>query len=256
MPGYGDGAGSQGSQGGGGAGSGKKQTSSTLRPVTIKQILETTQLHADADFRIDDAEFGQITFIGVVRNIGILHTNITFHVEDGTGAIDVKQWRDVEAENKPNPIENDTYVRIIGILKSYNDRRHITCVHIRPITDFHEVLYHFAEATALHLHFTRGLPNGQSNGLSNGMTNGNGDMKVSAELEAQMQEHQLAPHLRQIIMTISHLSENTTEGISIQQVARTVATDVDSVKKSVDQLCEDGVLYTTIDDDHVRNTVS
>ena len=35
----------------------------TLRPVTIKQILDAQQSHPDADFRVDDQEITQVVYL-------------------------------------------------------------------------------------------------------------------------------------------------------------------------------------------------
>lgn len=34
----------------------------TLRPVTIKQVLEASQPHPEADFKIDDADLSHVGF--------------------------------------------------------------------------------------------------------------------------------------------------------------------------------------------------
>lgn len=38
----------------------KRAGGNTLRPVTIKQIIDATQAHPDAEFRIDGAEVSQV----------------------------------------------------------------------------------------------------------------------------------------------------------------------------------------------------
>ncbi|KAL8712540.1 MAG: hypothetical protein Q9225_006930, partial [Loekoesia sp. 1 TL-2023] len=52
-----------GSQGGSQPNAGRSSLSKdTLRPCTIKQVLDATQPHPDADFKIDDIEVQQLTF--------------------------------------------------------------------------------------------------------------------------------------------------------------------------------------------------
>jgi replication factor A2 len=88
----------------------KRAGGNTLRPVTIKQILDAQQAHPDAEFRIDGVEVGQVsfpsyycswwfqqlTFVAMVRSAAMQSTNVTYRMEDGTGMIDVKQWIDAE----------------------------------------------------------------------------------------------------------------------------------------------------------------
>lgn len=40
----------------------QSRNATTLRPVTIKQVLESTQAHPDAEFKIDDVELGHVRF--------------------------------------------------------------------------------------------------------------------------------------------------------------------------------------------------
>ncbi|KAJ2766758.1 Replication factor A protein 2, partial [Coemansia nantahalensis] len=83
--------------GGGGGGSGGDDNkmrggykNQTLRPVTIKQLTEVPVSTGDMPVIVDGDEIKQVTFVGVVRNISSLSTNVTYMVEDGTGKIDVR----------------------------------------------------------------------------------------------------------------------------------------------------------------------
>ena len=162
----------------------------TLRPVTIKQILDAQQPHPDADFKIDEVEVSQvrtlpvtdasvsipklrgischeqITFIGQIRNISTQATNVTYKLDDGTGTIEVKQWIDADAPtsmdtsdggatSKPKLVE-DEWAHVWGRLKSFSNKRHVGAHVIRPIVDKMDIQYHLLEATYVHLYFTRG----------------------------------------------------------------------------------------------------
>ncbi|TVY87904.1 Replication factor A protein, partial [Lachnellula willkommii] len=118
----------------------------TLRPVTIKQLIEA-----------------QITFVGQINSISSQATNTTYKLDDGTGLIEVKQWIDADAISDPTkqlPKEGE-YLRVWGRIKAFNNKRHIAVHVLRPITNFNEISCHLLEATAVHLYFTRGLPTGE-----------------------------------------------------------------------------------------------
>lgn len=91
----------------------KQQSNHTHRPVTIRQLLEAYQAHADAEWKIDDVElehvrlqkahcvgcpvltrrtYLQVTFVGNITNMGKSNTNCSCTIEDGTGSIDVRLW--------------------------------------------------------------------------------------------------------------------------------------------------------------------
>lgn len=61
----------------------------------------------------------------------------------------------------------------------------------------------------------------------------------------------LEPLQRQIMMLV-HDAPPTNEGVHIQTIAQTLRVSSASVMQAVEQLTTDGLLYTTIDDDHVQ----
>ncbi|KTW32319.1 uncharacterized protein T551_05052 [Pneumocystis jirovecii RU7] len=242
----------------------KRSSGNTLRPVTIKQILEASQQHPDAEFKIDGVEIGQLSFVAVVRNISIQSTNITYRMEDGTGLIEVKQWLEMEAIMDDNPKKNtdivpDTYVRVIGQLKAFNNKRHIGAHHIRLITDLNEVQYHFLEAIAIHLYFTRGpLQNGV---FSKNHTSVDGNMShydfqdsisMKGALNAQIALHNLSPYLQKVMAAV-HAAPDTNEGVNIHQLSKAIGGG--NIEQAIEELTSDGLLYTTIDDEHVKSTI-
>lgn len=243
----------------------KRSSGNTLRPVTIKQILEASQQHPDAEFKIDGTEIGQLTFVAVVRNISIQSTNITYRMEDGTGLIEVKQWLEMETIADDNPKKNiditpDTYVRVIGQLKAFNNKRHIGAHHIRSITDLNEVQYHLLETTAIHLYFTRGPPQNENTSKTFGSLNRNvsnnyniqDGIHTNSILNAQMSLHNLSPYLQRIMAAV-HAAPDTNEGVNIHQLAKAIGSN--NIERAIEELTSDGLLYTTIDDEHVKSTI-
>lgn len=75
------------------------------------------------------------------------------------------------------------WVRVLGNLKTFHDKKHITAARIFPITDHNEIFYHQLEALQAHLYFTKGPlgENGQvvtdnqgANGVPSAYTSGGG----------------------------------------------------------------------------------
>ncbi|GAO46833.1 replication protein A, subunit RPA32 [Saitoella complicata NRRL Y-17804] len=252
----GGGFGSPGMGGSPGSG-GRTRSANTLRPVTIKQILDAQQPHPDADFRIDNADIGQITFVAAIRNVSLQSTNVTFRMEDGTGLLEAKQWLDAGAEGAGgNKFEGwtDTYARVTGQLKSFGQRRHVSVSHIRQVTDMHEVLYHLLEATSVHLYFTRGPHQPTS---ANQAAAGAGGQQAYGHnpLDAQLAGYNLSPALRQI-MAVIHAAPDTNEGIHVRNLVQMCPPGlVPDMGEAIEQLMGEGLLYTTIDDEHVKSTV-
>jgi replication factor A2 len=238
----------------GDSGSGKKSYGKdTLRPVTIKQLLDAYHPNPDAEhFMIDDGETSQVTFVGQVRNISQQTTNVTYKLDDGTGTIEVKVWVDMDAMNeeggsKPKVAEQG-YARVYGRLKAFGNKRHVGANVIRPIEDLNEVQYHLLEATVVHLHFVRGPPESLQKGGANGAANGAGAQQDGGYGggDRSMPTH-MSPSARKVFACVKNTPQ-TNEGLHMQDIATRINLDVNEVLKAGDELQGLGLIYTTVDD--------
>jgi replication factor A2 len=57
--------------------------------------------------------------------------------------------------------------------------------------------------------------------------------------------------LQRQIMTLVHNAPPSNEGVHVQTIAQTIRAPSASILQAVEQLATEGLLYTTIDDDHV-----
>ncbi|KAL8930957.1 MAG: hypothetical protein Q9208_000058 [Pyrenodesmia sp. 3 TL-2023] len=251
-----------GSQGGSSQQNAGKGTLSkdTLRPCTIKQVLDAAQPHPDADFKIDDVEVQQLTFVGQIRNISTQTTNITYKLDDGTGTVEVKQWIDAEATNslgmgdaaKPASsglVENE-WARVWGRLKAFNNRRHVGAHVIRPVTDKMEITYHLLEATYVHLYFTKGPlePAGAKGaggaGMNGQMDGGYGDSDMGM---GGGKLSRLSVSAKRVYQCLKESPQNN-EGLHVQNIAASTKIPVTEVMKAGDELLADSLIFTTVDD--------
>ncbi|KAI9709565.1 MAG: replication factor A protein 2 [Bogoriella megaspora] len=261
--------GAQGGAGGGGfmnegsqetPGAGKRNTyeKETLRPVSIKQILDAHQPHPDAEFKIDGTEITQaslfITFVGQIRNVSHQTTNVTYKLDDGTGTVEVKQWIDSDAPTgmdmdgaKPKLVDN-AYARVWGKMKAFNNRRHVGSHVIRPVTDLNEVHCHLLEAAMVHLYYTRGPPGTEDSKV--GATNGGWQQNQNAYdggNDVRMggaQNSNLTSHARKVMQCLQTV-EQSNEGLHIQDIAQRLHMDTADVSKAGDELLGQGMIYTT-----------
>jgi replication factor A2 len=90
-------------------------------------------------------------------------TNITLAIDDGSGKMEARMWVDPDDTseftiNKRNSLREGIYVKIVGHMRSFQNKRSIYASHIIPITDFNEVTYHFLEVMFVHLSSTQVIP--------------------------------------------------------------------------------------------------
>ncbi|EGX92703.1 DNA-directed RNA polymerase I subunit RPA1 [Cordyceps militaris CM01] len=243
----------QGSQSGG-----KAYQDDSLRPVTVRQIIEAEEGYSGGDFKIDGASAPQVTFVGQIRSVNAQATNITLKIDDGTGQIEVKKWIDGDKPEDPEAYELDSYVRVWGRLKSFSNKRHVGAHVIRPVTDFNEVNYHMLEATYVHLHFTRGPLGGGGGGAqqqqNGGATNGDSmfvDGGAGYDGGASQNVSKLArctPGAKKMFNFLS-AAPGSNEGVDINIVTSSTGMSTRDVLTAADELLGQGLIYTTLNDE-------
>lgn len=229
----------------------------TLRPVTIKQMLNSQSAHGDSEFRIDNVDVTQVTFVGIVRKESEQQTNIAYTLEDGTGSIDVRQWLDQNHEEVPEEKEKRAqmmfnYVRVVGRLTQFNNKTHVVAFQIRPIINADEISHHFLEAILTHLQFTKGsAPGGASmdNFTSSAYNAGNFKSNNDQGSGGGIHKEVIA-----VINQFAHLDQ----GAEINQVVSRLQGKYSEpqVKEAIDFLQNEGHLYATIDEYHVKSADS
>ncbi|KAJ6444562.1 DNA-directed RNA polymerase I subunit RPA1 [Purpureocillium lavendulum] len=251
-----------GSQGGGsgkltGGVNSQSYQDESLRPVTIKQILDADEPFSGADFKIDGSPVTQITFVGQVRSVNPQPTNITFKIDDGTGQIEVKKWIDADKQDEPDPgFELDSHVRVWGRLKSFSNKRHVGAHVIRPVADFNEVNYHLLEATYVHLFFTRGPPGGQQqqqqqqNGdsmfVDGGAGYGNGATAGAGQANSKLAD--CSPAAKNVFNYMNS-TPGGNEGVHLNVISSSLGMSVRDVLMAAEDLLQRGLIYTTVDDE-------
>ncbi|KAF9987761.1 replication factor A protein 2 [Mortierella antarctica] len=235
----------------------KKNANHTLRPVTIKQLQTVAQTHSDGDFKIDGHDLGQITFIGVVRTINRQSTQHIFQVEDGTGTIDARTFSSVEDDAESNSITEGTYVRVVGILRSYNERFSVNLHSIRAIQDFNELTYHLLETTFVHVSFTKSKAGSIGGGASSGGAHNNfgahsmSNAAVPGGAGGAIGGGDIPQQIVEMIN--NHPLKAAGSGIprrDIQSRFTSAVGSVQGVNDILETMVADGFLYTTEDDDH------
>ncbi|KAA8625537.1 RFA2 Single-stranded DNA-binding replication protein A RPA medium subunit [Pyrenophora tritici-repentis] len=227
----------------------------SLRPVTIKQILEAqgeAGSGSDQTLKIDGAVLSQLTLVGQIRNISNQTTNTTYRLDDGTGSIEVKVWVDSDSSEQPNPTKaklvEGAYCRAWGKLKIFNDRRSVGATVIRPIEDMNEVSFHLLEATAVHLHFTRGPPGGARTAGAN--ANGAAGQQQQKAAGGEYGGYDLSKYGPVAKKVFQYLREapQSNEGLNQHEIAAKLGIDTADVAKGSDELLSAGLIYTTVDD--------
>jgi len=113
-----------------GGGDGKKGGRSRMNniiPVFIKDLLEFD----GETFTVEGLEAGMVVVVGQVKSIDNQATKATYRIEDNTGAIDAVLW--VDENKEPNSdVSESIYVRVVGGIRTNNDKKYILAYKISP----------------------------------------------------------------------------------------------------------------------------
>ncbi|XP_076865867.1 replication protein A 32 kDa subunit-like isoform X3 [Brachyhypopomus gauderio] len=134
-------------------GEGHLQRSQALcvQPCTVSQLKSASE-HKDSFF-IQGLEIHQVTVVGIIRRAVPTITHVVYCLDDMTGTpLDVKQWMDLKEDSLDDGvIPPGTYIRVVGILRSFERHRSMVAFSIRRIGDFNEITSHMLEVVQAHL---------------------------------------------------------------------------------------------------------
>lgn len=198
----------------------------SLRPVTVKQLFKAEPM-GEAEFKVDGVQLDLCTLVGQVRKVCWLATNVSYEIDDGSGVIAVKRWIDPEKEDvvdKTKIVEGE-YVRVLGRLKLFGEERHVGAHVIRVVLDSDEINYHFLEAEAVSLFFTRGPP-------------------VSAVIGENIGVSVVARRIYECLATAVEVDR----GLNDQEIALRLGMDMAEVVAGTDELLSHSLIRSTLNE--------
>ncbi|EGN93261.1 hypothetical protein SERLA73DRAFT_189801 [Serpula lacrymans var. lacrymans S7.3] len=235
----------------------RNEVSHSLRPMTIHQLQDASQAHSDADWMLDETEIGQVTVVGQVVSIQSQATNSLYWLDDGTGRIEARHWTDsslTESSEKWDGVLEGTYVRVLGNLKMFGNKRYINATHIRNVQSPDEIYFHLLEAMTVTLTWERGPPPGpgQTHRLG-AVANAPGAAAAvykQSHSTASNEQYAHLPALQQSIISFILSQPTSTEGVHVGAIARAVGGDAITISDALDKLMDEGHVFSTINDSH------
>ena len=235
----------------------------TLIPVTISMTFKARPDSSGGDDTLtleDGRPLHSVKIIGAVRNADIQSTNIMFTLEDGTGALDVKQWlddndSDVIAERKKKNAKEGIYVKVIGQIKDYDGKKQLVANSVHPLSSGDELTRHLLEVMYSAEKFKRAdsivsAPIMQPMQNNNGMAFNNNNSGVQPKMEGGNTGAAIKERVLQILRDNGNDSE---EGVSIVRCIEGLTDFPEAdIRQAVESLSEEGVVYSTIDENFFK----
>lgn len=255
--------------------------SQTLRAVTIRQIVKDVATTDDENYKVDGVELHTVTIVGRIVNVQDSATRFTLTVDDGTGRTQVEKWINEEQDlgKARSEWQVGTYVRVYGNVRAFGGKKNINAYTIRSVRDYNEVTYHFLQCTFQHLHITKGAapagavppspmayvaPSSGNAHPAQGYPSGNpsATMNYGAYNASTMPSANTtgSSSIHSEVLAIYNDPQHSTSdaGLSVEEVHRLLGNkyQLHAIMQAVEFLCNEGHLFTTVDDLHYRSCSS
>ncbi|GAB2285834.1 hypothetical protein Dimus_020274 [Dionaea muscipula] len=245
----------------------KSRLSQKTLPVTVKQISQASRSLDDKTiYQIDGVDVTNVKLVGMISKKAERVTDFNFTLDDGTGTIGCRLWVNETIDRKQmEAIDDGMYVRLIGHLKSSQDKAQVVAFSLWPVNDFNEITHHFIECIHIHLQSKKlaGVSFGQnqmvessqsttvkseSNGFHSTPLN-QSSVQISVD-GLQATDQMILEYLQQA----SSLAQE--KGVHRDEIARHLKLPVDKIMESITCLEGEGLIYSTIDEFHFKSTAS
>ena len=120
---------------------GRKNYAKNLMPVNVRTLLQHQE--PGEPLVVHGQVVGMVSLVGQVRQVTKGTVSLSYLLEDETGRIEAIHY--IDEDNKIQPPIINTFVQIIGILKSGQERSMVTVYKLLPVRNMHQVTAHKLE---------------------------------------------------------------------------------------------------------------
>jgi len=225
--------------------SGKRNNN--IVPVTVAQIL--TAKHDDDVFISGNLELAQVTIVGLIKAVNESATRTDYEIDDMTGpTIEARQFNETDENEEgggnqaSTAFPVNTYVRVNGLIRAFSGKRSLNCHKIMPVTDMNEVTCHMLECV-------------YANASSSQQASSGGGAGGAVDVGGGGQIPGLSPLQSQVQMIIR--KETSERGCSIDDICQSMRSVAPkAIRDAIEFLSIEGLIYSTIDDEHFQATDS
>ena len=199
-----------------------------------------------------------VAVCGEIKSADEAETKTTFNVHDGSGEVECVLWKDEQGSKDKDPdsvITQGTNVRVIGSIRSQQDRRYIMVFRVTSVMseeelDAHKIEIEYAKLQIKRMNDKENAAIGANYGLSNSMVGGaTGNPAASGSSFGNSKQDS-------VYKLVSGCERE--EGIGRDEVYQALQSKMS--KKDVDDALEflsnEGHVYSTTDEDHFKTTDS
>lgn len=240
--------------------------SQNLLPLTIRMIEKAISTRSDgAGLSFHGAEAGVVLVVGIVEEMNRQQASIDFFLNDATGRIKARHFFQ-SADNQLEEVKQGTYISAVGVVKT-EPMPHFSILFLRTVQSPDEISYHMIEAAHTKLRMTTSRQTKEMMDTPPPKTRPAAQeimpMGIPAPAAAPMDQGISPP---KVALSGSRLQEEVTKflqdgsaragqaGIALQEIVAHFQGSAgrDDVTACLTTLCDDGAVYTTIDEEHYQ----
>ncbi|CAB9510957.1 Replication protein A 32 kDa subunit [Seminavis robusta] len=271
----GDTFGQQSSQGGGGGGGGsgnrRNYDEQRLIPVTCKMINSCVISTEDgSSVTLEDGrKFTHIKLVGAVRGFESNSTHMMYQIEDGTGLVEVKQWLDesgctAQQEMLQSTQKEMLYVKVTAKLNVFEQKITPVADMVRPLSTGNELTHHFLEVVYSGEMAKQRDSIVQPASPMMGVTSGGGGVGFGSTssgsgrtpLTAQGGSNGGDELKNNIMQYIQDRGRESDIGADVKACIRHFSQYQETeVRAIIENFQSEGMVYTTVDEDHVKSAM-
>lgn len=243
-----------------------KRDPDALLSVNCKLVNEAREKHGGR-IVIGDPEMlaSNVKCIANVLAIKRAETHVEIDVEDGSGTIVVRKYLD-QGEEPPRDMHEGQYCRVIGKIRKIGGTMCITAFTVDPVTDMNAFTAHSLEIILQQRKAEKSAAQGNTSDVGQAIPPPSSSAAAAASSAASSGQRPQAQRKipstgntihDQILAAFANSRDaGTDNGCSVANVMqRLPRLTPAAVRASIEQLCNAGHLYSTIDEEHYKTTV-
>lgn len=230
----------------------------TLIPVTISMAFKARGDSSGGDESLtlaDGRPLHSVKIVGAVRNVDAQSTNVMYTIEDGTGAIDVKQWYDDNDSNEVTEmrkaaIKEGNYITVIGQIKEYDGNKQLIANSVRSLVSGNELTHHLLEVMCSAEKFKRAdsivVPPVMQMHKNNMGFNSGSVMGGGVGVDGDFNKNR-------VLEILQRYNNESEEGVSIDRCVQELPDMSESeIRAAAELLSEEGQVYSTINENSFK----
>ncbi|CAH8331850.1 unnamed protein product [Eruca vesicaria subsp. sativa] len=243
----------------------KNRDARTLLPLTLKQ-LNSVSTNGESNFSIDGVDINTVAIVGRVSRMENRITQVDFVIDDGTGCVECIRWCHERQETEEmEAVRLGMYVRLHGHLKSFQGKRSMNVFSVRPVTDFNEIVHHFTECIYVHMYNTKPRGGSVTQATETPMPQMPSTTPTPARPFQTGPSNQFSNQfndpmhgVRQTVLNYLNrpIHLRSEAGVHCDVIARELRIPLQQVKEALEQLSNDGCVYSTSDETCFKSTAN